>query len=172
MKFKLGSIMLFSLSAFSVQAMEQRPELFECNTNSKDCSWVIIKSKVLVKQEKDAQLYNVEVRWGSSSHKNGRYPKAFSRKLAISWVPSTDKFSLFCYNKLPVHIGGEYNILNFNDGGWAVRTPIKEYVRICYGSPWDMPISSAFINEHGLSKPITEELTGINAPEDLFKYVK
>jgi hypothetical protein len=154
------------------EAKEKKPELFECGV--KTCDWVKINEKTLVKQDKGASLYKVELIWGESSHKKGRAPKLFSKKVPIRWRESSrDQFSVFCYNKLPVYIiGNEFNILNFKySDTHAIRTAAMEYVRVCYDAPWSAALSGTCLKEHNLSELMTEDVSA-KTPEDLFQYVK
>jgi len=172
MIFKLFTVAPVILLAVSAQAIEKKPELFECGV--KTCDWVKINEKTLVKQDKGASLYKVELIWGESSHKKGRAPKFFSKKIPIRWrEASKDQFSVFCYNKLPVYIiGNEFNILNFKfSDTHAIRTAAMEYVRVCYDAPWNAALSGTFLKEHNLSEPMTEDVAA-KTPEDLFQYVK
>ena len=166
------SLSLTLISITPCHALDQKPELFECS--DKQCDWVIIKDKKLIKREGTASLHNVRLIWGHSLHRKGHYPKGYSKKIDIDWVSSSkDEFSLFCYSKLPVYIvGNEFNILNFKYADTrAVKTAAMEYVRICYDAPWNSSLSESFQKKHNLSEPFMDEVS-VKKPEELFQYVK
>ena len=138
------------------------------------CSWSSILKKDLVKQVKDAALYRVEVRGGTSGEyaPSEDYPDKYDPSVRIKWDDPAGTALIFCYSRLPAVIfGNQVTVLNFSEVGGSRESAANLYVNVCHdGDSFDW-LSEKWRKEYGYGPPLTEDVT-IDTPADLFGYVR
>jgi len=141
-----------------------RPELNSCHGGQ--CSWSIVQSRTIVRQDAAGTLYRLSLLGGSAREGSRR----------IGWNRRPHALFIFCSRRLPAVIlpdSGrlQVDILDFVAGPPPVlESSAALYVRTCHpGEDWE---ADGFAARHGYQAQDEEREIALTRPEDVFRYVQ
>jgi hypothetical protein len=137
------------------------------------CTWFRIDDFAMIRETPDDAFLRVNVRWGSSSHPDGRMPNDRSRNVPIAWRPEIEEVYLYCTSRLPALIERE------EDGSWqaarmdlvgtagAMESSASLYAAVCHpGEDWR---GEGFAARHGYRSVDGDFFIPLRRPDDILR---
>ncbi len=128
---------VIALAAAAAAPADVPPRLVYCHMM--ECSWERRVSNAVVRTTPKGQLRKYVVSVGTSTHRDDRYPRAWSRAVRIAWRPKPNSDYVFCSRTQPAlafqsedgrWIAHAMDL--FNLGGYNTASAII-YARACHG---------------------------------------
>jgi hypothetical protein len=141
-----------------------RPELNSCHAG--ECSWSIMRSRAIVRQDAVGILYRLSLLGGSAREGSNR----------IRWNRRPHALFIFCARTLPAVILPDQgrlqvDILDFVAGPPPyLESSASLYMRTCHpGEDWT---AEGFAARHGYRAQDAEREIVLARPEDIFRYAR